>query len=453
MGFFIYDIGFLIIFTIFVAWFLYTRKHNVHREGILYLYKTQLGIKFIDKFSKKFGVLLRGIQYLVILSGYILMAGILYLIGKSVYLYLRFSNEIVEITKAPPVAPLIPYFPELFGMKNFFPPFYFTYFIVALIIVAVVHEFAHGIYAKIYGVRIKSTGFAFLGPILGAFVEQDDKQMQKKKNSQQMTILAAGTFANILTGLVFLILLLGFFYVSFTPSGYLFNTYGVSSIAVASVTGIGNLSLEYTEIYSNNNTFYLDNNLKRQLEMNVSNYLVLDDSPAFDSRLKGVIVGVDNMEIKNEKDLKNALIGFNPGDEINVKTLIDGELKETSLVLGEHPADDSMAYLGVGFIDNRQNIASIFSPQNPSTYYETTWEGDFVIFIYNLLFWIVLINILVAFFNMLPLGILDGGRFFYLTILSLTKSKKVAMYSFKLITYILLISLALLLFVWVFAIF
>ena len=38
----------------------------------------------------------------------------------------------------------------------------------------------------------------------------------------------------------------------------------------------------------------------------------------------------------------------------------------------------------------------------------------------------MIINLLVALFNMLPLGFLDGGRFFYLTFLGLTGSEKVA---------------------------
>jgi membrane-associated protease RseP (regulator of RpoE activity) len=37
-----------------------------------------------------------------------------------------------------------------------------------------------------------------------------------------------------------------------------------------------------------------------------------------------------------------------------------------------------------------------------------------------LLWWVVTINILVALMNMLPVAILDGGRFFFLTIWGIT---------------------------------
>ncbi len=73
-----------------------------------------------------------------------------------------FNPEIAQVIGgAPPVAPLIPYFPQLFGLSDFFPVFYAAYFVIAILIVMTVHEFSHGIFAKCYGIRIKSTGFVF----------------------------------------------------------------------------------------------------------------------------------------------------------------------------------------------------------------------------------------------------------------------------------------------------
>ena len=47
--------------------------------------------------------------------------------------------------------------------------------ISALAIVAIPHEFAHGIFARLNNLRVKSSGFALFGPILAAFVEPDEK--------------------------------------------------------------------------------------------------------------------------------------------------------------------------------------------------------------------------------------------------------------------------------------
>src|SRR3989344_9601651 len=164
-NFIFYDVAILIIFTIWVVWFLYTRKHNLKREGIIYLYRTQLGIKFIDYIGNKYRKTIRVLQYFSVLTGVILMAGIIFLLGLTIYTYLKFP-QITSVVKAPPLLPLIPYFPAIFGLQSFFPPLYFTYWIIAILIVAVVHEFSHGIFAKFHGLKIKSTGFAFLGPIL-----------------------------------------------------------------------------------------------------------------------------------------------------------------------------------------------------------------------------------------------------------------------------------------------
>ena len=177
MSFVFYDLAFLVLFTLGVIIFLYSRKHNIERQGLLYLYKTKLGIKLMDWTVEKFGRVLKPLQYLIIASGYVLMISMIWLLLKSVWLYLT-SPIITQLIRAPPIAQLIPYFPKIFNLEAYFPPLYFTYFLIALVIVAVSHEFAHGIFARLNKIKVKTTGFAFLGPILGAFVEPDEKQMQ-----------------------------------------------------------------------------------------------------------------------------------------------------------------------------------------------------------------------------------------------------------------------------------
>jgi len=60
-----------------------------------------------------------------------------------------------------------------------------------------------------------------------------------------------------------------------------------------------------------------------------------------------------------------------------------------------------------------------------NTYYEPSL-GELGVFVYNLLWWLVLISLSVALVNMLPMGIFDGGRFFYLTVLGITKNEKLS---------------------------
>lgn len=442
MSFFIYDMIFMAVFIIAVALFLYRKRHNLKRQGWIYLYHSKRGIQFMKSFAKRYKKILEPLQYVVITCGYLLLAAMIWLLGVTVYRYITIP-EIVNVIKAPPVAPLIPYFPSLFGLESFFPPLYFTYFIVALAVVAIVHEFAHGVFAKLNGIRIKTTGFAFLGPILGAFVEPDEKQMEKSKKFPQLSVLAGGTFANVLFAIIFGAVLALFFALSFTPAGVNFNTYPSSVISLDSVDSVNGFPIEnieeVLEIVEANGSlvslgageekyFATDFALRNAIESgDVEEALVFENAPAVRAGLRGPILSIDGKETTSREELSSILNSHSPGDSIMIKTKQDDKTKFYNITLAER---DGNAYLGVGmnYPGGLQGIYFDFVANSKNTgkiYYETTWDGDIVWFIYYLLWWIVLINILVALFNMLPLGILDGGRFFYLTVWGITGSEKI----------------------------
>lgn len=474
VSFFVYDIAFLVVFMSFVIWFLYHNKEKVRREGIIFMFRTQFGVKAIKKVSNKFSGFLRGIKYFVIAVGFFLMGAILWMLGRTGYIYLK-HPEITEVVKAPPIAPLIPYFPELFGMKSFFPPFYFTYFILALAIVAIVHEFSHGIFMHLFKIKIKSTGLVFLGPLLGAFVEENRNEFYKKKKNEQMAVLAAGTFANVVTGIVFGVVLILIFNFCFAAGGFVFNSYATTQINVSDISSMGQENLtcgteEFVGLNVEGQRYFLDEaRLNYQLDNNLSTIVVFMESPALKNCLRGAITEVGGEKVGGMDDLKNILSQKSPGERVEITTRMIGEVKTQEIVLDEHPENSSGAFLGVAYLPTRYREDLNFferaqlkmgltfeqykNPQTRgSTYFIPSFDGNFVIFVYNLIWWIVLINILVALFNMAPLGILDGGRFFYLTILSITKSEKIANYSFKAITYLILFLFIALTFIWLFRI-
>jgi hypothetical protein len=396
---------------------------------------------------------LHALKYLIVGVGFVLMGAMIWMLGQTVAIYLL-HPEITKIIKAPPIAPLIPYFPKLFGMESFFPPFYFTYFIVALAIVAIVHEFSHGIFMRLFKIKIKSTGLVFLGPILGAFVEQDDTSFNKKSKLQQMTVLAAGVFANVVFALIFYGLYVGFFFSSFAPSGYIFNTYGVAAVPLGDITGF-NESGDLMKVMTANGTYYLDEGLAIQLNASNGEYLIAyPEAPAVLSGMKGAIIQADDVKITGQDKLREFLENKRPGDRVVFMTEdVDG-IKEYSILLDEHPDDSSKAYLGVGHnVAQRrgviQNLLGKFMDfKESSTLYKPTWDGEFVYFIYHLFWWIMIINLLVALFNMLPLGMLDGGRFFMLTIWGITKSERIAKKAYKVAGYAILFAFLLLMFFW-----
>jgi membrane-associated protease RseP (regulator of RpoE activity) len=453
VSFWIYDVGFLVLFSLFVVWFLSSRKKYLSRQGIIFMYRTQFGVKLIRYVGDNFKRMLHGLKYVIVGIGLLLMGAMVWMLGQTVYIYLLYP-EITKVVKAPPIAPLIPYFPKLFGLQSFFPPFYFTYFIVALAIVAIVHEFSHGIFMRLFKVRIKSTGLVFLGPILGAFVEEEKKGFEKKKTLEQMTVLGAGVFANLIFALIFYVLYVVFFFNSFTAAGYVFDSYSLAIVPVDIVEGFGEYG-NLTSVLTPNGTFYMDEGLAVQLPNGNGKYLfAYTEAPAILAQMRGAITMADDVEIKSRDDLILFLQNKEPGDEVVFATEDFDGVHEYNIVLGEHPEAPGLAYLGVGNSARgrggliRSVLGKFMGFKDATTYYKPIWDGNFVYFIYHLLWWVMVINLLVALFNMLPLGILDGGRFFYLTVLSITRSKTVAKWAYRVAGYAILFVFLLLMFFW-----
>ena len=469
MNFMIYDIALLVIFVILISIFLYRRKKNLKKEGLLLLYRTSWGIKLIDKIGEKFKRTLNFLSYIAIGLGYLLMAGIIYLFGKIFWIY-AVNPEIVRAIKIPPIMPLIPYLPQAFKL-DFLPPFYFIYWILIIAVVAIVHEFAHGIFAKNKGVRIKNTGFGFfpffLPIFLAAFVELDEDAMKKKSIFSQMSVLAAGTFANILTGIVFFGIMVGFFALMFVPVGVTFDSYTYSTFPIASVSMINGISLENasyeqvsmlvdgnkTDVVSINEEAY-DKGIVGFPQDEEGNYFIAlyHDAPAINIGLDGAISEINGIKTDSMGKIGGELLKYSPGDKVTITTILDDMPTNFDVVLSEHPTKENTAFLGIGFSNQQSSgimgtiISKISSFRKPHVYYEP--RNEIGTFIYNLLWWLVLVSISIALVNMLPVGIFDGGRFFYLTILAITKKEKIAKRAFSFMTYLFILLLFVIMAFW-----
>lgn len=452
------DISFWVLATIILMTYLASKRKelsSLSREGIIFMWRTQFGVRAMGWFVEKFGFIMRKMRWLIVGIGAVLMAVMVWMLGRTTSIYFL-HPEITEQIKAPPIAPLIPYFDRIFGMKDFFPGdgFYFTYFIVALAIVAIAHEFSHGVFMKLFRVKIKSTGLVFLGPILGAFVEEERSGFHKKKKLDQMTILGAGVFANVLMALLFYGLYVLFFFSSFAASGYIFNSYMVVAVPLENVTGFEQ-GEKLTKVLTDGGNYYLDDRLVLQLERENGEYLIAyAEAPAVLAGMKGAIIQADDVKILGQDSLRWFLENKNPGDIVRFVTEDVDDVEEYDVMLAEHPEIEGRAYLGVGhkvaeprnFI--QKMLKKFMSFKESSTYYTPTWDGDFVFFIYHLLWWVMIINLLVALFNMLPLGMLDGGRFFYLAVLGIFGSERLAKRAYQAATYLILLMFALMMFFW-----
>jgi membrane-associated protease RseP (regulator of RpoE activity) len=96
---------------------------------------------------------------------------------------------------------------EAVGLPGINPFIPIGYGILALVIGVVIHEMFHGIVARSQNIGVKSVGVLWLVVPLGAFVEQDDTQMQAASRRARDRVGAAGVLANFLIALVTFLLL------------------------------------------------------------------------------------------------------------------------------------------------------------------------------------------------------------------------------------------------------
>ncbi len=474
MEFFYYDLIFLAVFCFVAAIFLIKKRKNVKKESkVFFLYRTRIGLKIIDRIGRRWRKGRGILSFFSIIIGFTCMIGCIALLVQTAKIMTLIRIPI------PPIMPLIPYLPRIFKI-TFLPPFYFTYWIIAIAIVSIVHEFSHGIFARMYRVKVKATGFAFLGPFLAAFVEPDEKKLSKKTKKAQIATFCAGPFANIIATIFFILLMQLFFISAFSPTGVIFNIAG-KIVNVSDITIVGNMTFQglslseletfvnktelptefqvmvdnqtvnFTKIVANNRTYVMPKNLQQQIKYEKKNTIsIFYDSPALRLGMVEPIRKINGIDIKDRTALEKELEKYKPDDSIFIECIG----KNYTIILAKNPENKSKAFLGIGFLEQTKYrwIAflsmSISQQRNPFTYYEPKRNANLTIFIYNLFFWLILINFSIALINMLPLGIFDGGRTFYLTALAITKKKRKALAAFKIASYIILLLFLLLMFIW-----
>ncbi|HLC86942.1 MAG TPA: site-2 protease family protein [Candidatus Nanoarchaeia archaeon] len=473
MDFIVYDIILLILFAIFLSSFLYVGRKNLKREGLLLLYKTSWGIKLIENIGKKYKKTIKALSYVSISLGYVLMASMIYFLYQIVKVYI-FRPDVVSAVKVPPLIPLVPYLPQVFKL-DFLPPFYFTYWIIIIAVIAITHEFSHGIFASFSNIKIKKTGFGFfpffLPIFLAAFVELDEERMAKKPKFIQLAVLSAGTFANVLTAIIFFVIFWAFFSLAFVPAGVVFDAYPYTTLDVSTVMSVNGIQLsdpsiekiieltkedELNKIVADGKVFVsTKNSLEKQLAIDGNKINLYYDSPAINSRIIGAIIEINGVKTNSMDKFKEEILKYSPGDKIKIKTDAgdEGGILEYEIVLGDNPEDPGKPWIGIAFFERSGKGISgkiselVSSFREPHIYYKPKF-GELGLFIYHLLWWIILISISVALVNMLPVGIFDGGKFFYLTIWGITKSEKKAKKAFAFMTYLFLLIVIVLMVFW-----
>lgn len=360
-----------IIFFILMTIFLIVKRKNIHIQKIFFpilyfaMYKTQIGVKGMDSFAKRFKKPLHWLSYISIAIGFIGMAVIV----------VSLVHNLWRIITAPGasagVALVLP-----FKVKGgFYVPFF--YWIISIFLIALVHEFAHGIYARLHGMKIKSSGFAFLNiiiPILpAAFVEPDEKELMEASRKKQLDVFAAGPFSNI----VF----------AFISLGVLMLLSGPIAGGIIENTGVGITGL-------------------------------MDEGSNYPAEMEGMGIGeviteVRDIEIASVNDFLGAMKNASPGDTISITTTV----KNYEIELGKHPENESIALLGV-MVNQDTGIKESFVGGKHI--------GSAILWLMGLVYWLFVLNLGIGLFNLAPLGPIDGGRMLLVTLEKYMSKKRAA---------------------------
>lgn len=343
----------LIITVLLMILFIWKERKNIQLQGIfplLYfvMWRTQRGTGLMDWLARKaprFWTWFFGIGIVVCFAG---MALISYELAKNTALLFTAPEA------APGIQPVLPF--EAKGV--FFVPF--AYWILSIFIIAVVHEFCHGIAARVHKIPVKSAGLAFLGVIAplvpAAFVEPDENNLQRQSKFKQLSVFAAGPFSNLVMAGAILLLVI----------------FVANPLAQAMLipNGVRITSIE-------------------------------PDSPAAIAGLHAGerITAIDTTPVTYLENLSKTLATKHPGDTIQLFT----NESTYAVALTASPKNQSKAYLGV-LSRQHADVTPSFKAKYGS------WSVPLILWSFGLLYWLFLLSLGIGLFNLLPIGPIDGGR-------------------------------------------
>lgn len=307
--------------------------------------------------TKMLGRTKRGIRVFADVS---VVAGFLMMGFAFYFLLANISNYFVKPTEFSELTVLIPGVTLTSTMS-------ILYFFLSIPIVLIVHEGAHGIVATLEKIRIKTGGFAIFIALFAGFVEPDEDEFNKAKKISRLRVIGAGATANVIFALALgVILLTNPLFALVLPEPLLSVFYeppeGVLIISIIEGTGAERAGLLPEDI----------------------------------------ITDVNGISIVHSLDFRH--VDLIPGETATVIALRDGVPMEFPVEITPSPDDPERGLIGI-MRDNSFAFQPIFN--------YIDWDNRQVSFF---LLWLWMISFFIGIINMLPLPILDGGKFLYIII-------------------------------------
>jgi membrane-associated protease RseP (regulator of RpoE activity) len=318
---------------------------------------------------------------------------------------------------------------EMFAIPGLNPIIPLGWGVIAFVISLVIHEFGHGLIARAHGMRVRSFGLLMLGPLpLGAFAEPQYQELMRAPRRERLRMFAAGPATNLFAAFVLMIMM------------------GMLASQVVAV----NDHIHVREIVKDSGAD-------------------LGGMQPWDT-----LVSIDGQEIIGIDGFRDTLSNYSSGERIDIVVRRESGLRDTITVnlTDKHQyyselgwSNESLVNLGVevgdpflGVVGMSEGTAGIdrlagpFSPRWQGNSVETaisvpihsltimltpfqmngvaihpfeqsllqTGDGmvasligiDGIVFLVNLFFWLMWVNILLGFTNLIPMVPFDGGHMF-----------------------------------------
>jgi len=320
---------------------------------------TYKNYKVQDALIRVLGRTRRGIRVFADVS---VIAGFLMMGFAFWFLFSNITNFFVQPTEFAELTVLIPGVTLTSGSA-------IMYFLLSIPIVLVVHEGAHGIVGVMEKIGIKTGGFAIFIAMFAGFVEPDEEQFSKAKKISRLRLIGAGPTSNVIFAFALgAILFTNPMFAMVVPEPFLSSFYEEAEDGVLVLSLIDGGGAQQAGIQEND-----------------------------------VIIKINDVNIASAIDLqKNPL---EPGEMVDVTILRDGSEVVFPVTIMASPDDPERGLIGI--MRNDQPPKPIYNFVDWGL--DTPMGFQFSMF----LLWLWMISFFIGIINMLPLPILDGGKFIH----------------------------------------
>ena len=347
---------------------------------------TYKNYKVQDALIRVLGRTRRGIRVFADVS---VIAGFLMMGFAFWFLFSNISNFFVQPTEFAELTVLIPGVTLTSGSA-------IMYFLLSIPIVLVIHEGAHGIVGVMEKIGIKTGGFAIFIAMFAGFVEPDEEQFSKAKKISRLRLIGAGPTSNVIFAFALgAILFTNPMFAMVVPEPFLSSFYEEAEDGVLVLSLIDGGGAQQAGIQEND-----------------------------------VIIGINDVNIASAMDLQKNPV--EPGDTVNVTIVRDGSEILIPVTIMASPDDPERGLIGI--MRNDQPPKPIYNIIDWGL--DTPMGFQFSMF----LLWLWMISFFIGIINMLPLPILDGGKFIHTIIEGKISEKAVngtmiVVYAFTFITF------------------